>query len=99
MERNTVIKTIQWMVECWPKLHTIYGLDRKSEGDIVAVEWLEKHSPWVKTPSVRYESVGYVEDTETLAQRAWIAQEEQTFLEFDESFHEREWDSDGDEDD
>ncbi|KAG0229385.1 hypothetical protein B0O80DRAFT_506855 [Mortierella sp. GBAus27b] len=92
MERNTGIKTIQWMVQCWPKLHTIYGLDRKREGDIVAVEWLEKHSPWVKTPSVRYENVGYVDDAETLAQRAWMVQEGQTLLEFDESFSDREED-------
>ncbi|KAK3811073.1 MAG: hypothetical protein J3Q66DRAFT_404459 [Benniella sp.] len=35
---------VQWMVENWPNLCTIYGLDGRG-GDVEAVEWLQENRP------------------------------------------------------
>ncbi|KAG0243216.1 hypothetical protein B0O80DRAFT_448481 [Mortierella sp. GBAus27b] len=48
MYRNTEIEDVQWMVENWPKLETIYGLD-----EWMVLEWLESHYPTIKVPHAR----------------------------------------------
>ena len=41
------IKEVQWMVENWPKLNTIYGLDGRGR-DVEAVEWLRVNEPKIE---------------------------------------------------
>ncbi|KAK3810986.1 MAG: hypothetical protein J3Q66DRAFT_350711 [Benniella sp.] len=39
------VQEVQWMVDQWPKLRTILGLEKQSTEEAEAVEWLQKHHP------------------------------------------------------
>jgi hypothetical protein len=42
------VEEVQWMVENWPRLRVIYGLDGNSSSEKKAVEWLKEHRPGIK---------------------------------------------------
>ncbi|KAK3810888.1 MAG: hypothetical protein J3Q66DRAFT_350431 [Benniella sp.] len=42
------VEEVQWMVENWPRLRVIYGLDGNSGSGNKAVEWLKEHRPGIK---------------------------------------------------
>jgi hypothetical protein len=39
------VKDVQWMVEHWPRLQVIDGLDEGNDDGKEAVEWLKEHYP------------------------------------------------------
>ncbi|KAK3811061.1 MAG: hypothetical protein J3Q66DRAFT_390949 [Benniella sp.] len=47
MASNIGVKEVQWMVENWPKLSCIYGLDGYG-GDEDAVQWMRENHPKIK---------------------------------------------------
>ncbi|KAG0229384.1 hypothetical protein B0O80DRAFT_448504 [Mortierella sp. GBAus27b] len=50
MKRRTELDDIRWMADNWPKLKTIYGLDRENDTYFDA---LQENYPHINTPDVR----------------------------------------------
>ncbi|KAF9362533.1 hypothetical protein BGX34_005982 [Mortierella sp. NVP85] len=42
------VEEVQWMVEHWPRLRVIYGLDGNSASGKKAMEWLKEYRPGIK---------------------------------------------------
>lgn len=42
------VREVQWMVEQWPRLHTICGLDSDEERVVKAVRWLRENHPEIE---------------------------------------------------
>ncbi|KAG0243218.1 hypothetical protein BGX31_011027 [Mortierella sp. GBA43] len=52
MDRDIGADEIRWMIWHWPKLETIYGLEREQKDEVIA-GWLDENFPWINAPGVR----------------------------------------------
>ncbi|KAG0281739.1 hypothetical protein BGZ95_011657, partial [Linnemannia exigua] len=53
MAHRIGLEEVRWMVDHWPKLEKIIGLNVKGKGkgeENEAVEWLKKARPWIELP-------------------------------------------------